>query len=474
VPRRSRTRARAVRARRLRNWWTRDALIVALPLIAVVALTFWITFHYVKPAPPDHLVMATGAPGGAYEKYGERYRQRLAKYGVTLELMPTHGAAENFALLRDGRVDVAFVQGGLGAPLPDVDNAPPVVSLGALYYEPMWIFVAADRPDVDRLAALAGTRMAVGPDGSGTRALALRLLNEGGAVEVGSRFLPMGAEEALHALDAHEVDVIFQVAGVEAPVVDALLRRRDLRQMSLAHAVAFAKRNPYLTVLTVPRGVVSIAEDLPSRDVTMVATTANLLAQNDVHPALMYLLLDTASEINSTQTHLAEARTFPNARGQDMPVAAEAARYYRSGKPFLHNYLPYWAANLVDRTLILLIPIFGVLLPAFKIAPWLYTFRLKSRIFRWYEQLTQIEVEISHEGDHPRAGRFLARLDAIEAEIKAARLPNWLREQAYLLRGAIVMVRERLLEPATAPVDDAPAASAPTPKSQAAELGTAS
>jgi hypothetical protein len=200
-------------------------------------------------------------------------------------------------------------------------------------------------------------------------------------------------------------------------------------------------------VLTVPRGVVSIAEDLPRREVTMVATTANLLAQNDVHPALMYLLLDTATEINSTQTHLAEARTFPNARGQDMPVAAEAARYYKSGKPFLHNYLPYWAANLVDRTLILLIPIFGVLLPALKIAPWLYTYRLKSRIFHWYEQLTEVGGRNIARGRSRAAGRFLARLDAIEAEIKAARLPSWLREQAYLLRGAIVMVRERLLEP---------------------------
>jgi hypothetical protein len=170
--------------------------------------------------------------------------------------------------------------------------------------------------------------------------------------------------------------------------------------MSLVHAVAFAKRNSYLSVLTVPRGVVSIADDLPSRDVTMVATTANLLAQNDVHPALMYLLLDTASLINSTQTHLAEARTFPNARGQDMPVASEAARYYKSGKPFLHNYLPYWAANFVDRTLVLLIPIFAVLLPAFKIAPWLYTYRLKSRIFHWYEKLTEVEVEIAHD-PHP-------------------------------------------------------------------------
>ena len=467
MPRQSRARAGALRARRFRNWWTRDALVVAVPVVVFIGLAFWIAFHFVKPAPPDHLVMATGAPGGAYEKYGEKYRENLAKYGVTLTLMATRGATENFALLRDGRVDVAFVQGGIGVPLPEVNNEPPVVSLGALYYEPMWIFLAADRPQVDRLAELTGARMAVGPEGSGTRSLALKLLREGGAMEGGTKFLPLGAEEALAVLDANEVDVIFQVAGVEAPIVGTLLRRRDLRQMSLVHATAFSKRNPFLTVLAVPRGVVSIADDLPPRDLTMVATTANLLALNEVHPALMYLLLDTASEINSTQTHLADARTFPNARGQDMPVADEAKRYFKSGKPFLHNYLPYWAANFVDRTLVLLIPIFAVLLPAIKLAPWLYTYRLKSRIFHWYEQLTDVEIQMARERDPPPAERSLARLNAIEAEIKAARLPSWLREQAYLLRGAIAMVRDRLRKP-----EEPIAADSPGPPGKDADLGT--
>jgi len=174
--RRPRVPARTVGVRPLRNWWTRDALVVVVPVIALVALAFWIASRYIKPAPPDHLVMATGAPGGAYQRYGEKYREYLARYGVALELRETRGAAENFALLRDGRVDVAFVQGGIGEPLREVDGEPPVVSLGALYYEPMWIFAAAGRPQVDKLADLSGSRMAIGTEGSGTRSLALLLL----------------------------------------------------------------------------------------------------------------------------------------------------------------------------------------------------------------------------------------------------------------------------------------------------------
>jgi len=442
--RRSRVPARTVGVRPLRNWWTRDALVVVVPVIALVALAFWIASRYIKPAPPDHLVMATGAPGGAYQRYGEKYREYLARYGVTLELRETRGAAENFALLRDGRVEVAFVQGGIGEPLREVNGEPPVVSLGALYYEPMWIFVAAGRPQVEKLADLAGSRMAIGAEGSGTRSLALLLLRESGIAAAGTTYLSVGGDEALKALDAGEVDVVFQVAGIEAPVIRDMLRRRDLKQVSLAHATAYAKRNDHLTVLTVPRGVVDIAADLPPHDITVIATTANLLAQNDVHPALMYLLLDTATEINTDQTHLTEATAFPNSRGQEMPIAEEAQRYYKSGKPFLKNYLPYWAANFVDRTLILLIPIFGVLIPAIRVAPMLYTFRLKSRIGNWYEQLAAVEVELAGRPDLARSRNYESRLDAIEAEIKAARLPNWLREQAYLLRAAIALVRERL------------------------------
>ena len=431
----------------LRNWGSRDALVVVIPLLALVALTFYLASRYIQPAPPDRIVMATGAPGGAYHRYGEQYREHLAKFGVTVELRPTRGATENFALLRDGRVDVAFVQGGIGKPLPYVDGEPPVVSLGALYYEAMWIFLAVNRPQVDTLAGLEGRRMALGEEGSGTRSLALQLLQDSGVEGGGVTYLPIGGEEALKGLDAGEVDVVFQVAGIEAPIVGELLRRRDVRPMNLVHAGAYSRRLAHLTAVTVSRGVADIAADLPDRDLTTVATTANLLARNELHPALMYLLLDTAAEINSGHVRLSEAGTFPNPRAQDLPVAEEAQRYYKSGKPFLKSYLPYWAANFVDRMLILLIPIFAVLLPAIKLAPALYTYRLKARIRRWYARLGVVEHEMAGQADFTRVGDYVSRLDAIEREINATPLPYWLSEQIYLLRAAIDLVRERLGTP---------------------------
>jgi hypothetical protein len=178
-----------------------------------------------------------------------------------------------------------------------------------------------------------------------------------------------------------------------------------------------------------------------------VATTANLLARNEVHPALVYLLLDTATDVNSGHARLSEAKTFPNPRAQDMPIAEEAQRYYKSGKPFLKAYLPYWAANFVDRMLILLIPVIGVMIPAIKFAPVLYAYRLKSRIGGWYAQLGAVESEMAGQPDTAHIADYLSRLDVIEAEINAANMPNWLREQIYLLRAAIDLVRERLGTP---------------------------
>jgi len=437
-----------VSAKWLGNVSWRDALVIGVPVLALVALAFWIAARFVEPAPPNHLVMATGPAGGTYQRYGEQYRRHLEQYGVTLELRPSSGSIQNLEWLRDGKVDVAFVQGGESEPAPvETKGEPPVVSLGALYYEAMWVFQAIGGPPVDRLVELKGKRLAVGVDGSGTQYLALHLLRESGIDARNSTLLRIGGADLLKALDAREIDAAFLVAGVEAPILADLLRRRDLTLVSLVHAPAYAKRHGKLTALTVPRGVVDIEADLPPRDVSIVAVTANLLARNEVHPALTYLLLDTAVTVNSGHARLAEAGTFPNARGQDVPMADEAQRYYKSGKPFLQRYLPYWAANFVDRMLILLLPIFAVLLPAIKFAPILYTYRLNARIVRWYAQLGAVESELSGTPDPARIGDYLVRLDTIEAEINAAHLPKWFGEQSYLLRAAIDLVRERLGTP---------------------------
>jgi TRAP transporter TAXI family solute receptor len=423
-------------------------LRVGVPLIVVVALAFFVTSRFVKPAPPDSLTLSTGAAGGAYEHYARLYQAYLARNGVVLELRPSSGSVENLARLVEGTVDAAFVQGGVK---PDVaENAsasPSVVSLGALYVEPVWVFVRATKRPVQSVADLTGQRIAIGGEGSGTRPLALELLRVNGVDASNATLSPLAGPDAAAALGRGELDAAILIAGVSAPVIGDLLRRKDVRLVSLVHANALARQYPYMTPLSLPRGLVDIKADLPDRDITTVAVTANLLVRADLHPALMNLLLDAATGINGGASLLADAGTYPNPRRQDVPVADEAERFYKSGKPFLQRYLPFWVANLADRMLVYLIPIIAVLIPAVRFLPDLYAYRPKSKIAALYEKLRALEREIGVDLDETRVAGYVARLDEIEAEVTASNTPAWFAQDTYVLRAAIDLVRERLGHP---------------------------
>jgi TRAP transporter TAXI family solute receptor len=426
----------------------RDALRVGVPLFVVVALAFFVTSRFVKPAPPSSLTLSTGAAGGAYEHYARLYQAYLARNGVALELRSSSGSVENVDRLVQGTVDAAFVQGGIKPDAAEnASAAPSVVSLGALYVEPVWVFVHAAKRPVQGLADLIGQRIAIGGEGSGTRPLALELLRVNGVDASNATLSPLTGPDAAAALARGELDAAILIAGASAPVIGELLRRKDVRLLSLVYANALARQYAYMTPLSLPRGLVDIKTDLPDHDITTVAVTANLLVRADLHPALMYLLLDAATEINGGPNLLADAHAYPNPQRQDVPVADEADRFYKSGKPFLQRYLPFWVANLADRMLVYLIPIIAVLIPAVRFLPDLYAYRPKSKIAALYEKLRTLEREIGADPDVARVAGYLARLDEIEAEVAASNTPAWFAQDSYVLRAAIDLVRERLGHP---------------------------
>jgi len=425
----------------------RHALRIGVPIAVLIALTLVAASRFVKPAPPSRVTMSTGEPGGAYAEYARRYQAFLAQNGVTLELVPSHGAVENLARLKEGKADAAFVQGGLAASDADTDTDPAIVSLGALYYEPVWVFTRAPSPPARQLHDLIGHRIAVGEEGSGTRALAVQLLRSVGVGPKDATLSPKGNNEASAALLRGDVDAAIFVSGISAPVIRELIRGQDVRLVSIVHSTALARQHEYLSPITVARGLADVQADLPDHDITTVAVTANLLVRSDLHPALMYLLLDAASEINGRQSLLADAQTFPNPRRQDVPVADEALRFYQSGKPFLRRYLPFWLANLADRMLVYLIPLVAVLVPAIRFLPDILSYRPRARIAGFYERLRLLERDIATDPSAPRVSGYLARLDQIESEIIALQLPTWFVHESYALRAALDLVRDRLTHP---------------------------
>lgn len=428
----------------------RELLIVILIGAVIIGGAFMIAFHFVRPAPPSEFVISTGYENGAYHLYGQRYRELLAKEKIKVELQPSTGSVDNLKRLLDpdSGIDVAIIQGGV-APPADLEHG--LVSLAALYYEPLWIFYRGDT-DLTRLAQLDGKRIAAGPEGSGTRALVGNILEASGALKSKVPLMPIGGPAAAEALIAGRVDAVLLVAGPDAPIVLKLLKTPGIRLMNLSHAEALARHFNYLSTVTLPRGMIDIAADIPSTNIRMVATTATLVARSDFHPALIGVLLQAATKVHGRAGVFRRAGEFPAAREGDFPISESAERYFKSGPPFLQRYMPFWVANLIERLLVLLVPLIAVLIPVMRIMPAVYDWKVKRKVFRWYRELKAVEIEAWRNPDKIDTTVLLARLDEIEDGVNDTQVPLTYWDYVYALRGHIEMVRARLTNTTTAPV----------------------
>lgn len=433
--------------KRLRALSLRDLLVVGLPSLLLLAAGFWLAAQFIRPAPPDTLVITTGAPGGAYERFAAAYKEVLARYGIKLVEKPSAGALDNLQRLRDENfaVDAGFLQGGTGQPTADDE----LESLGGLYYEPLWIFYRQGLDCPDRIHQLKGRRLAIGKPGSGTRFLALELLHANGIDANNSRLIEDADLDLAEAFRRKQIDAAFIVGPTQSAAVWSLLFTPGVRLMNLAQAEAYTRRFPHLSKIVLPRGAVDFSRDLPGRDVTLLAATATLLVRGDTHPALVDVLLQAASEVHGGIGIFQKPGDFPRPVAVDFPLAPEAEHYYKSGKPLLQRYLPFWLATLVDRMAVMLIPIIALLIPLIKAAPGLYRWRVASRIYRRYGELKFLEAEVEADpGRHTRQ-EWLDRLEAIERDANRIPTPLAFADMLYTLKSHIALVRDSVLKKTT-------------------------
>ena len=448
-------RTREMRAADRAARWEMFRLYGAAALAGLAALV--VAYQFVDPAPPARLRIATGGPSGAYYAFGQQYRSVLARHGIEVELVNTSGSIENLGLLRDADsgVHAAFVQGGTAGAAADGGG---LASLASLYYEPAWLFYRDSTP-LAALADLAGRRVAVGPEGSGARALALVLLAENGLGPDDAALSALGGADALAALRAGEIDAWITVAGVRSALVRRAAAAEGVRIFDFVRAEAYERRLRYLSALMLPRGALDLAANLPDRDVRLISPTAALVARGDLHAALEYLLLEAASEIHSGGGILEEPGAFPSARFVDLPIAEAARRYFESGPPFLRRVLPFWAANTIDRLAVMLLPLLAIALPLFRFMPVLYEWRVRSRIYRWYRELRPLERRLREGLDPREAARALERLEGIERALAGLSVPLAYADGLYQLRLHIDLVRGAIRRAAEAPEPARPEAS---------------
>ena len=430
----------------------RDLLFTVGPFVALAVALLAAAYWMLDPTPPKVVTLATGQEQGAYAEFGRRYAAWMAHQGIEVRLRRTQGTVENLALLRDpaSGVDVAFVQGGADTvlPPPGEQKDDGLVALGGLFYEPVWIFYREDAarrltgsPTLDALTGLHRARVNVGGQGSGVTNLAMRLL-EANRIDPASLDLRrLGQTDATMELLDGRIDAVMFVSAPEAPIVQMLLRTPGVRLFDFVRAEAYSRRYPFLTPVALPRGVVDLASDLPPHDVRLIAPTAMLVARSDVHPALMQLFTLAARAVHGEAGWFQRRGDFPSDRALEWPLAREAERALRSGTPWLQRYLPFWIANLVDRMWLVLLSIFAVLFPLSRILPPLYEFRVRSRVFRWYATLRQIEDDLVAGADR---GALLRRVNELDARLERLHVPLSYADELYALRSHLLLVRGKL------------------------------
>lgn len=427
--------------RYLRGLSRRDIALIVLPLVVLFALAIWGITHYVQPAPPKIVVMSTGPLDGAYHAFAQRYKTILAEYGVTLELRPSAGAVENVERLKtrkDG-VSLALVQGGIA----NAENAPGLVTLGSMFYEPSWTFYRSAQ-GLDLGNQLRGKRIAIGAPGSGTRAIGEHVMRETGMEKPPTVLSDLGGVAAAKALEAGEVDAVFFIAAPDAPGVQRLLAAPGVQLLSTKRAETFVRRMPFLHRLTLPEGGVDLARNIPSTDITLLAVTANLVAVEDIHPVIVDLMLEAARKVHGGAGLFQRVGEFPAPRDLDLPISSDAERVYKSGPSILRRYLPFWMVVWVNRFIVIGIPLIIIAIPIFRNVPAIYRWRVRRNIYRWYGELRLIENALRRrQGD---AATHSARLDWLEQQVDRQWVPRAYSAELYNMMAHIQLVRDLLNE----------------------------
>lgn len=439
------------RRRLFQSLWAQIAVIA--PALILVTAGFVVAYQFVGPPPPDRIVMATGSESGAYNAFGKLYAERFRAAGIELELKTTAGSRENLALLAgdSSEVAVAFMQSGIGEPV----EHPDLRSLGSVYYEPFWVFVRSDGQP-RRLTELAGLRIAVGAEGSGTRAVALDLLADNGITAENADLTPLAGAAAEKALLSGVVDAAIFVTSATSPRIRTLLEAPGLALMSFERADAYIRRNHYLSKVQLPKGTIDLAANLPDEDKVLLAPTATVVASPRLHPALADLLLLTMRDAHRSGGRLEKPGAFPSGSFVTFPLEPAAQRFYDEGPPFLQRYLSFWAANLIDRLKILLLPLLTLLYPLFKLLPPTYSWRMRSKVNRWYKELQALDDKLR--ANAISREEATTRLDEIEQSVEKVSVPTGFAANAYTLRLHIDFLRRKIADAPSDP-DDAAAMS---------------
>ncbi|PID43361.1 MAG: hypothetical protein CSA52_02330 [Gammaproteobacteria bacterium] len=414
----------------------------ALPVIATSVLLYYLVI-WLRLIPPQSVTMAAGKPGSAYHEVAVAYQKVLAEDGITLKIIETAGSAENRDLMDnpDGKADIALIQGGITSTNPELN------ALAAVFPEPLLTFARSDKATSGNPGEWDGYRVATGSTGGGTRAVVQQLAHITGVPALSSDS-DFNNQEASEALVRGDLDIAFFVAPLSAPYLQPLYNSTEIKLLPLQHARALANQLPEARWIELYGGAIRYSPAYPPETVPLITMVTKLVARDNLHPALVNRLVRAMIRVHMKPGPLVMDYSFPNTELLDMKADIYSAKLLREGFSPLESFIPYWMAAQINRFAILLLPIVFLLLPLFKVLPALVAWRMRARVYRYYDRLHEIDLQLSDQSDKKpdkeEREKLSKELEEIEAGLRDESLPLRYREQAYIASGHVGFVRRKL------------------------------
>lgn len=413
-------------------------LTLGFPAILLIIASFYVTSQFIQPAPKKELVIATGSKTGNYYTTALAYQALLQEEGIKVTILNSAGSVENLSLLKEKKADIAFVQNGIAG------NKHNVELLASLYYEPLWIFYKNDNYTMDYVIQLIGKTIAIGKSQSGTEHLSRMILQDNGITPQNTNIINLSTTQAKEKLIQGKIDGLFIVSSTQSSIIKALLEEPSINLLSIKRSKAYSQKYSFLESLNLYEGTIDLYKNLPDEDIRLLATTANLVVNSDVPEELIRILMKKVQFIHSSKTLFSQDNQFPNTSNTNLVINEEALKYLKDGDSFLEKIFPYWIASNIDRLKILLIPILTLMFPLFKGVLPLYQWTMRSKIYRWYDQVNEIDQHIPTMSKEKQL-QTIKDLEELKLEIqKETKVPLSFMGEYYNLIMHIDMICKKL------------------------------
>jgi uncharacterized protein len=386
---------------------------VSIPILFLVVASFYLTSKFIEPSSKKEITIATGSIDGEYYNTALKYKEILEKQKVKVNILTSNGSMENIQLLNDNKADIAFVQNGIDS----LKKQTEIKAIASIYYEPLWIFYKNDEYKMDYLVQLITKRVSLGKEKSGTEDLALKMLNDNGINKENTQLLNNSTAEAKDLLIKGKIDAMFIVSSPNSKIIKELLENPDIKLFNFKRAKAYSRKYTFLESTPLYEGTIDLYRNLPSQDINLLSTTANLIVRNGFSDELTRLILKEIKKVHNKKELFEAANQFPNIENLTIDINEDSERYFTYGDTWLEKIFPYWIASNIDRLSILLIPLITLMIPLSKGFFPLYRWSIRSKIYKWYEEIHKIDLIAEYESQD-KLQDCLAQITILKKEIK--------------------------------------------------------